>query len=96
MSALTRNRAPGTIPNDLMQEYYVQRSGAGLIVTEGILVSRQGYEANSRMNMISQLIETIIALNGHSRLEYGTRSRSSPGRKLSTLSTPPALIFTLR
>lgn len=45
MSALTRNRAPGTIPNDIMAEYYTQRAlgGAGLIVTEGILISRQGY-----------------------------------------------------
>ncbi|TFK36395.1 hypothetical protein BDQ12DRAFT_686825 [Crucibulum laeve] len=33
MSALTRNRAPGTVPNDVMDEYYVQRAvgGAGLI-----------------------------------------------------------------
>ncbi|KAF8997115.1 hypothetical protein BDQ17DRAFT_1248994 [Cyathus striatus] len=46
MSALTRNRAPGTIPNDIMKEYYVQRArgGAGLIVTEGALVTRQGTE----------------------------------------------------
>ncbi|KAG5638345.1 hypothetical protein H0H81_000588 [Sphagnurus paluster] len=46
MSALTRNRALGTIPNDIMVEYYGQRSvgGAGLIVTEGTLVSRQGTE----------------------------------------------------
>ncbi|KAG6829713.1 hypothetical protein H0H92_003748 [Tricholoma furcatifolium] len=46
MSALTRNRAPGTIPNDIMAEYYGQRAegGAGLIVTEGTLVSRQGTE----------------------------------------------------
>ena len=44
MSALTRNRAPNTYPTDLMKEYYVQRvlGGAGLIVTEGILVTRQG------------------------------------------------------
>jgi len=46
MSALTRNRAPHTYPSDLMKEYYVQRAlgGAGLIVTEGILVTRQGTE----------------------------------------------------
>ncbi|TFK38154.1 hypothetical protein BDQ12DRAFT_651893 [Crucibulum laeve] len=46
MSALTRNRAPGTVPNDIMDEYYVQRAvgGAGLIVTEGILITRQGTE----------------------------------------------------
>ncbi|KAG6917359.1 hypothetical protein DXG01_002824 [Tephrocybe rancida] len=46
MSALTRNRALGTNPNDIMAEYYGQRAagGAGLIVTEAILVSRQGTE----------------------------------------------------
>jgi 2,4-dienoyl-CoA reductase-like NADH-dependent reductase (Old Yellow Enzyme family) len=43
MSALTRSRAvPTNVPNDLMAEYYRQRSGAGLIVTEGVLISRQG------------------------------------------------------
>jgi 2,4-dienoyl-CoA reductase-like NADH-dependent reductase (Old Yellow Enzyme family) len=43
MSALTRSRAiPTNVPNDLMAEYYKQRSGAGLIVTEGVLISRQG------------------------------------------------------
>ena len=44
MSALTRDRAIGTIPNDVVQEYYRQRAsaGAGLIVSEGILVTRQG------------------------------------------------------
>ena len=44
MAALTRNRAPDSYPTDLMKEYYVQRAlgGAGLIVTEGILVSLHG------------------------------------------------------
>jgi len=44
MSALTRNRATGTIPINLMSEYYKQRAeeAAGLIITEGTLVSRQG------------------------------------------------------
>lgn len=42
MSALTRNRAVETYPTDLMMEYYVQRASAGLIVTEGVLVTRQG------------------------------------------------------
>lgn len=44
MSAMTRNRAPHTYPSDLMKEYYVQRAlgGAGLIATEGILITRQG------------------------------------------------------
>ena len=45
MSALTRNRAENTYPTELMKEYYVQRAvgGAGVIVTEGILITQQGY-----------------------------------------------------
>ncbi|HEY0177255.1 MAG TPA: alkene reductase, partial [Pedobacter sp.] len=35
MAPMTRSRATGHIPNDLMAEYYTQRSGAGLIITEG-------------------------------------------------------------
>ena len=38
MAPLTRNRAPGAMPNDLMVTYYTQRAdpknGAGLIITE--------------------------------------------------------------
>src|ERR1700733_15444750 len=45
MAPLTRTRADneGKIPTDLMREYYTQRAGAGLIVTEGTFVSEQGY-----------------------------------------------------
>ncbi|HXH71742.1 MAG TPA: alkene reductase [Mariprofundaceae bacterium] len=42
MAPMTRNRAPDTIPNTLMAEYYVQRATAGLIVTEGSQISPQG------------------------------------------------------
>ncbi|SDD39107.1 N-ethylmaleimide reductase [Mucilaginibacter pineti] len=35
MAPMTRSRAIGNIPNDLMATYYAQRSGAGLIITEG-------------------------------------------------------------
>ncbi|MHA4808060.1 alkene reductase [Flavitalea flava] len=35
MAPMTRSRATGNIPNDLMAEYYGQRQGAGLIITEG-------------------------------------------------------------
>jgi N-ethylmaleimide reductase len=43
MSPMTRDRAgPGDVPNDLMVEYYRQRAGAGLIVTEGTQPSRVG------------------------------------------------------
>jgi N-ethylmaleimide reductase len=42
MSPMTRSRAIGNIPNDLMAEYYGQRSGAGLIITEGTSPSPNG------------------------------------------------------
>lgn len=35
MAPMTRSRAIGNIPNALMAEYYSQRNGAGLIITEG-------------------------------------------------------------
>ena len=35
MAPMTRSRAPGNVPSDMMVEYYRQRASAGLIVTEG-------------------------------------------------------------
>ena len=44
MAPLTRMRAtsPGDVPNALMAEYYVQRAGAGLLISEGTQVSPEG------------------------------------------------------
>lgn len=42
MAPLTRNRAPGAIPNALMATYYAQRASAGLIITEATPISPQG------------------------------------------------------
>ncbi len=44
MAPMTRCRTtqPGDVPNALMAEYYAQRAGAGLIVTEATQISRQG------------------------------------------------------
>lgn len=42
MAPMTRCRAIGNIPNKLMAEYYQQRAGAGLIVTEGTSPSPNG------------------------------------------------------
>lgn len=42
MSPMTRCRAVGNIPNALMATYYKQRSGAGLIITEGTSPSPNG------------------------------------------------------
>lgn len=42
MSPMTRSRAPGNLPNELMAEYYGQRASAGLIITEGTSPSPNG------------------------------------------------------
>jgi N-ethylmaleimide reductase len=42
MSPLTRSRATGNVPNELMVEYYSQRASAGLIITEGTSPSPDG------------------------------------------------------
>ncbi len=42
MAPMTRSRALGNVPNDLMAEYYGQRADAGLIITEGTSPSPNG------------------------------------------------------
>ncbi|MBE9461530.1 alkene reductase [Dyadobacter subterraneus] len=42
MAPMTRSRAIDNIPNDLMAEYYAQRKGAGLIITEGTSPTPEG------------------------------------------------------
>ncbi len=42
MAPMTRCRAIGNMPNDLMTKYYKQRSTAGLIITEGVAPSPNG------------------------------------------------------
>lgn len=44
MAPLTRCRTdnPGFVPTEMMARYYAQRSGAGLIISEGTIVSPQG------------------------------------------------------
>ncbi|GEO01620.1 alkene reductase [Novosphingobium sediminis] len=39
MAPMTRLRAPDAMPNAVMAEYYAQRAGAGLIVTECVMIS---------------------------------------------------------
>ncbi len=44
MSPMTRTRAgEDGVPTDVMRDYYVQRAGAGLIITECTQVSDQGH-----------------------------------------------------
>ena len=35
MAPMTRSRAIGNVPNAIMRDYYGQRSGAGLVISEG-------------------------------------------------------------
>ena len=42
MAPLTRNRAPGAIPTPLMAEYYAQRAGAGLVISEATAITHEG------------------------------------------------------
>lgn len=42
MAPMTRSRAIGNVPNELMATYYGQRAGAGLIITEGTSPSPNG------------------------------------------------------
>ncbi|KAJ6450123.1 NADH:flavin oxidoreductase/NADH oxidase [Mycena vitilis] len=51
MSALTRNPSTDTVPNEIMLKYYVQRAkgGAGLIVSEGILITPPGIWDNAQV-----------------------------------------------
>ncbi|WHF51831.1 alkene reductase [Chryseobacterium gotjawalense] len=42
MAPMTRSRAIGNIPNDLMAQYYGSRASAGLIITEGTSPSPNG------------------------------------------------------
>src|SRR5450759_1024578 len=42
IAPMTRNRATGNVPNDLMAQYYAQRASAGLIITEGTSPSPNG------------------------------------------------------
>jgi N-ethylmaleimide reductase len=42
LAPLTRSRATGNIPNDLLVKYYSQRAKAGLLITEGTAPSANG------------------------------------------------------
>lgn len=42
MAPMTRSRAIGNVPNDLMADYYAQRADAGLLITEGTSPSVNG------------------------------------------------------
>jgi N-ethylmaleimide reductase len=42
MAPMTRSRAIGSVPNEIMADYYTQRTSAGLIISEGTAPSANG------------------------------------------------------
>lgn len=42
MAPLTRNRAPGAVPQPITATYYAQRASAGLLISEATAISQQG------------------------------------------------------
>jgi N-ethylmaleimide reductase len=42
MAPMTRSRAPGGVPSDLVRTFYAQRAAAGLLITEGTAPSADG------------------------------------------------------
>lgn len=73
MAPMTRNRAPGNVPNELMAEYYRQRATAGLIITEGTSPAANGlgyaripglFNAEQATNW-QRVTETVHHRGGH-------------------------------
>lgn len=55
MAPMTRMRAgAGDVPTALMRDYYVQRAGAGLMVTEGVQISPEGKGYDGTPGIYSQ------------------------------------------
>ena len=71
MAPMTRNRAgEGTAPTELNAEYYAQRAGAGLIITEGTQPSAvgQGYPGTPGLHTDAQVAGwTLVADAVHQR-----------------------------
>ena len=73
MAPMTRNRAPEGIATPMMAEYYGQRAGAGLIISEGAQISEQavGYPATpgiysqAQIKGWQQVTQAVHAKGGH-------------------------------
>ncbi|WP_321332136.1 alkene reductase [uncultured Bacteroides sp.] len=103
MAPMTRSRSsqPGDVPNDIMVEYYRQRTSAGLIITEATQISLQGkgYERTPGIYTEEQIeawkkITKIVHENGSkifSQLWHVGRISSSKVNGLQPIA-PSALV----
>ncbi len=77
MAPMTRDRAPGEVPNDLMRDYYLQRASAGLIITEATQVSPRGIGYPDTPGIYSQehedgwrgIVDAVHAADGRIALQ---------------------------
>ena len=92
MAPMTRNRAIGNLPNELMAEYYSQRADAGLIITEGTSPSPNGL-GYPRIPGIHSPEQTdawkLITSAVHNRGGKIFIQLMHTGRVASTLNLPP-------
>jgi N-ethylmaleimide reductase len=73
MAPLTRNRSPGAVPGPLAAEYYSQRAGAGLLITEATAISHQaqgyadvpGLYAPEQLQAWKQVTDAVHAAGAH-------------------------------
>ncbi|MCB1537765.1 MAG: alkene reductase [Rhodospirillales bacterium] len=86
MAPLTRGRAgESRLPNALMAQYYAQRAGAGLIVSEATAISREGYGWRGAPAMYTdeqeaawrQVTDAVHAAGGHMVLQLWHMGRLS-------------------
>lgn len=86
MSPMTRSRAgESRVPNRLIAEYYAQRSGAGLIITEGVTISSQangwnqtpGIYTDEMVEAWKQVVDGIHDQGSHVFLQLWHTGRAS-------------------
>ena len=72
MAPMTRNRALGNVPTDLMATYYRQRAAAGLIITEATQVhprgrgypNTPGIHSNEQVDAWAKIVDAVHAAGG--------------------------------
>ncbi len=79
MAPMTRLRADlRSVPQPLMATYYAQRSGAGLIVSEGIAPSERGRQYLTEPGLFTE--EQVVGWRAvTSAVRAALRTRSVPG-----------------
>ena len=99
MAPMTRSRATGNIPNDLMAAYYRQRAGAGLIITEGVSPSPNGLGYARIPGAFSQeqtegwkkVAQAVHAEGGHIFMQFMHSGRIGHARAIASAPDPAAL-----